>query len=84
MRPDVPQGWNIRYTAPKDWDAKKHGPCDDVFAIGHDHTITTIWSPSVEELAMLTNGGYVMLVLASKVMVPVIVTACTQAKPEDN
>lgn len=63
MTPAIPPNANVVYKAPEDWDSSVNGPCLDLHVIKHINTISSIWLPSAEELQMLNEGGYVLLIV---------------------
>jgi hypothetical protein len=62
---------NKVYKAPKDWDESIHGPCADLHTLEQNGTISSIWKPTEEELAILVAGGAIVLTLTSQYQPPV-------------
>lgn len=62
MTPVQIPGANAILSAPKDWDTKANGPCEDLHTM-YDNasgTFTSFWKPSKEELARLADGEYII------------------------
>jgi hypothetical protein len=51
------------YKAPKDWDAKANGPCDDLPVLRTDDAAISRWLPSYNDLLLLNNGGAIELTI---------------------
>lgn len=70
-------GMNRELAPPKGWDPEKNGECTPlpVFAEVHNGSIvmTSAWKPSEEELAHLTSGGAVALVIYGTLHPPIAV-----------
>ena len=51
------------FSAPKDWDEDTHGPCNDLYVRVDEEaqTSSSAWEPSAEELALLNNGGKIIV-----------------------
>lgn len=62
---------NFCYKAPKDWDETTNGPCADLHVFQNDGSISSVWKPSAEELAMLNAGGAVVLTVVANFQPPV-------------
>lgn len=51
------------YKAPRDWDAKTNGPCDDLPVLRDGDTATSRWLPTYDELQTLCKGGAIELTI---------------------
>ncbi len=58
--------------APANWDEEKMGTCDSLSVIVRDGVTYSAWRPSEEELALLNDGGVVVLTVASEGHPPVM------------
>lgn len=74
MRPAIPSNANAVFKAPANWDAEKYGPCEDLHVLREDHLITTLWSPSPEDLQILNNGGFLVLSVHGQQLTPLMLS----------
>lgn len=68
---------NANLGAPADWDEEKHGKCLTLPCLRNDdtNTFSSFWRPSKEDLAILNEGGCLMLTVVSSSHPPVGVFA---------
>lgn len=76
MTPAVPPNSNAVFKAPPDWNVEKFGPCVDLHVVKENGAVTTIFSPTTEELDTLIDGGYIMLTFVGNTVVPFSLAVC--------
>jgi hypothetical protein len=76
MTPVVPPGANLVLQAPSNWDVEANGPCEDLHVIKRSELIISVWKPTMEELKMLNEGGFVMLTVHSNDFPPTSLSTC--------
>ena len=60
MTPVIIKGANANPGAPENWDSKD-GTCGSLPIRYNGRSCVSAWKPTLEELAILVNGGYVEL-----------------------
>src|SRR5690349_11413068 len=61
MIPKRIAGATHNYGAPKDWDPEKSGKCGHLSVRVEDNVYSSAWEPTPDELALLVNGGSIVL-----------------------
>jgi hypothetical protein len=51
------------YKAPKDWDSKANGPCDDLPVLRTADAAISRWLPTHAEIQRLSRGGAIELTI---------------------
>jgi len=89
MRPILFEGANQRYGQPEGWDEGKLGPCGELsvqriwYPDIQAYTVTSMWKPTKEELALLNAGGSVAITTLTPHPVPMKVETAMVHEYED-
>ncbi len=62
-------------SAPDGWDKTANGECGDLHVINNGHCIVSCWHPSPEELALLNQGGAILIMVYGQNHPPLQVSA---------